>query len=261
MPSDLQALEAKQGRCPKGHLLPHRTNRGRCTPVYCMGSTSGGKVSKQEQSDPEQLETSDLGDAPATSSSVPNVQREALYEVSRQADSVIDAMIDGSTVAGQQARAVAKRQKGEALQKLAHDIGRYSAFRTLFKVPEGLEGAAAEEFVRKKADMLSVDMIVDLERDMKLGDDTQRREARRDLADMLGIRKREASPQARSTIVIIGNSVQNGRIVPPWKDPAGLLGAESRGSSSSAVVDGTSIEVHDDVSSGPKGPPGPKGDS
>jgi hypothetical protein len=243
MPDDLRKLESSQGRCPGGHLLPHRTNKARCTPVYCAGSTSGKDTNGVSTSPGEAIANTDIGNA------IKGHKSRALAEISRQADTIIDAMIPGDTAAGQAARLAAKAQKAEHLVKIGHDIGRFAAVRAYFKVPEGLEGAKAEEFVKNKAEALSVDAIVDLERDMKLGDDTQRREARRDLFDMLGIRKRENAPQARSVIVLVGQpGVPNSRPVAPWEEAK-----RKQIQASNQTVD---VQVVEQLPVGPQGPKG-----
>lgn len=60
MTEDQKDAESKFGRCPKNHALPHRTNRGNCTPLFCAGSASGtAGLAKKEA---KELKTQDLGD-------------------------------------------------------------------------------------------------------------------------------------------------------------------------------------------------------
>lgn len=42
--------ESKFGRCPANHALPHRTNKGSCTPLFCAGSSPGKKEPKKKTS-------------------------------------------------------------------------------------------------------------------------------------------------------------------------------------------------------------------
>lgn len=234
VPDDILRLETQQGRCPTGHLLPHKTNRGRCTPVFCAGS-SAGTNDRQSVGETKQESVSN----PRIGSALKAAKAQAIAEISREADDLIDKMIPGDSLAAQSGRAAAKAQKADELQKLAHQIGRWAAMRTHFKVPEGLQGAEAEEYVKRRVEVLSVDAITDLERDLKLGDDHQRREARRDLLDMAGLRKREAAPNGGSVIMLIN---QNGAPI------QGNLVKYKLGSAATATVDAT-----------PTGPQGPKG--
>jgi len=45
-PSAVEA-ERKFYTCPAGHTLPHRTERGECSPLYCPGSTPGSIKRKE----------------------------------------------------------------------------------------------------------------------------------------------------------------------------------------------------------------------
>ncbi len=243
-PPDIIRLEAKQGRCPEGHLLPHKSNKGRCTPVFCAGSNAPADEGEEAAS----VSEADL--PPKLGSLLRESKRQVLLEVSRVADEFIDKMIPGETIQAQAGRAAAKAQKADELQKLAMNIGRYAAMRTYFKVPEGLAGAEAEEYVKRRAEILSVDAITDLERDLKLGDDHQRREARRDLLDMAGLRKRE-SVQGGGSVIMLVNQVGGGM-------PLTGVPLIQRKLHAPQTVDATSSS-----SSGtpaPERPPGPKGD-
>jgi hypothetical protein len=133
-------------------------------------------------------------------------------------------MIPGDSLAMQAARAQAKATMGDELSKLGASIGKFAAMRAYFKAPEGLQGAEAMEYVQKKAEALTVDAITDLERDLKLGDDAQRREARRDLLDMNGMRKKEQTPNTHPLIIMMGT---NGapQISLPWSQKTKVIEA------------------------------------
>lgn len=217
IPDDILKLETQQGRCPSGHKLPHRTNRGRCTPVFCAGSSAGSNDREtSHETKGTHVANGRLGSA------LKAAKQEALQEVAREANSIIDAMIPGDSLSMQAARAQAKATMGEELQKLGASIGKFAAMRAYFKAPEGLTGAEAVEYVQKKAEALTVDAITDLERDLKLGDDAQRREARRDLLDMNGMRKKESVPNSTPLIIMMGT---NGapQISLPWSQKTKTL--------------------------------------
>lgn len=55
------ANEAKFHRCPGGHSLPHHTNKGQCTPLYCTGAKSGD-LATATPSKPAPSAASDDGD-------------------------------------------------------------------------------------------------------------------------------------------------------------------------------------------------------
>lgn len=191
--------ELTQARCPEGHALPHRTANGSCTPVYCAGGEAEekGKV----------INFSALGKQGKQT----QMQKSAVLAiVSEEADRVIDNLIPETVPGYKAARDAAKQQKGEELLRLAQGIGRYSAMKSYFNVPEGLSGGEAEAWIQKRSVELSVDALAEFERQLKLGDDTQRREAARDILRMNGMDKKEAPPQANAVIIL--------------NNPAGLAG-------------------------------------
>lgn len=195
-------VELTQSRCPQGHPLPYKTDFGSCTPVYCaMEGVDAEKKPKRES------RFVALGKEGAA---IRQKKNEVMALLAKEADKVIDTLIPETTPGFEQARAAAKAQKGEELLRLAQGIGRYAAMKAYFNVPEGLEGSAAEEYVQRKALMLSVDALAEIERQLKLGDDNQRREAARDILDMNGMRKREASAGNQAVIIL--------------NNPAGLAG-------------------------------------
>jgi hypothetical protein len=136
-----------------------------------------------------------------------------MKEVSAQADMVIDSMIPESVPGYKEARESAKMVKGEEIARMAQSLGRWAAMKAYFKTPEGLEGEKAEEYVQQKAMMLSVDALMRLEKDLKLGDDAQSRDAARDILDMTGQRRKQESPAAQSVIVLMQG--QSG-LSAPW---------------------------------------------
>jgi hypothetical protein len=209
MPEELRAVELAQLQCPKGHKLPHRTNQGTCSPVYCPGSASSGAPYKGRNVDMrEKFKTmSEAGNAA-------KAEKSAIIKVlSAEADKVIDTMIPESVPGFEMAREAAKAQKTEELVKLGHSIGRWAAMRAFFKVPENMDAGAAEQFVEQRSASLAPDALVELERQLKLGDDSQRREAARDILDMRGMRKRDAMQGTSQPLIQIMMSPGQ---QPPW---------------------------------------------
>lgn len=200
-------IEATQARCPEGHALPHRTVNGSCTPVYCAGGEATEKTAKV-------LNFSAMGKAGKRA----QVQKSKVLEiVSQEADRVIDALIPETVPGWQQAREAAKQQKGEELMRLAQGIGRYAAMKSYFNVPEGLTGADAEAWVQKRSVELSVDALAEFERQMKLGDDSQRLATAEKVLRMNGMDKKEAPPQANAVIILNNPAGLAGM---PWLKPA-----------------------------------------
>jgi hypothetical protein len=210
-PAEVFSTEESQLRCPKGHRLPHRTNQGTCTPVHCAGSASGkGNRRPRVVENGYKGKFTEIGRMGGVAKKSRSL---ALQAISTEADAVIDTMIPETVPGYKEARAAAKMQKGEEIVRLANGIGRWAAMRAFFKVPEGLVGEKAEEWVQQRSMMLSVDALAELERQLKLGDDTQRREAARDILDMTGQRKKAEAAQA--TPVFILQNVP-GQTLPPW---------------------------------------------
>ena len=60
MPDRVREGTIQMGTCPAGHGLPHRTDKGRCTPIYCPGSRPGKFSTKKRLADakntPEDVE-------------------------------------------------------------------------------------------------------------------------------------------------------------------------------------------------------------
>lgn len=202
-PSEME-VQLSQGVCPEGHVLPHKTVNGSCTPIYCAGGS---------QKDTSKMTFTAIGKAGRKKR---EEQNRVLALISQEADKVIDALIPETIPGWQQARAAAKEQKGEELLRLAKGIGRHAAMKAYFNVPEGLTGADAEAWIQKRSVELSVDALAEFERQLKLGDDTQRREAARDILRMNGMDRKEAPPQSNA-VIVLNNPVGLAGI--PWLKP------------------------------------------
>lgn len=263
MSTDIIKLESSQGRCPSGHLLPNRTNRGRCTPVHCAGSNSGAKEDAAASTTPNAVST--RGGA----SVLARQKAELMKQISQRADAVIERLLPGDSVEMQAARTAAQLQKVDEMQKIGHRIGRYAATQAVFKTPDGLKGADAENYFNDESDSLLPDVIQDLKNDIRFGDDMQRREARRDLLDITGKRRRESVQGGHAMIVLVGQNGVGTQLKIPWAknqtNPLGPLGTGSSVSASTAsteIIEAEPITGPRDLTStpeGPKGPVGPKG--
>ncbi len=201
--ADVMDVESQFLRCPHGHNLPNKTNKGTCSPVHCAGGVSVNAPPKVKA-----RAKAAAGRAGKKKEMANKAERAA---ITAEADAIIDAMIPAYM---EEARATAKEVKAQELTRLGQSLGRFAAMRAFFKVPEGLEGAQAEEYVQRRALTLSVDAMAELERQLKLGDDTQRREAARDILDMNGMRKRESGGGNGPVIVMMGQN--GGALAVPW---------------------------------------------
>lgn len=229
IPDDLAAVEKLQGRCPGAHVLPHRTDRGQCTPVFCAGSAPRAPALVVDTL-PDGSRFVTIG---KKGTKERRTRKEALAIVSAEADKVIDALIPGDSPAMVAARQAAHQQKAEELVKLAHGIGRFAAMRAFLKVPEGLEGADAEQYVTQRSMALTVDALAEVERQLKLGDDSMRREAARDILDMTGLRKKEGVQGGGPVIMLVG---QNGQGL-PWMQRVPIGSSQLSTKAPGAVVD------------------------
>lgn len=168
------AVEESYLKCPDGHTLPHHTDQGNCSPVYCAGY-KGGTVKAREAKQKKRLSKS----------------------VMAKADGVIEAMLPEDD-----AREIAREAKGDEAGKLAMAVGRLAARKAFSKVPDNLEGAEAEEWAQKFATSRLPIAMAELDYQLQMGDDKQRQEAARDFLDINGMRKRESTNGGGATIIL-----------------------------------------------------------
>ena len=80
-------------------------------------------------------------------------------------------------------------------------------------LPAGMDGDASEKWATKRLDELRAVAVADIEWDLKYGNEQQRREARRDLLDATGMRKKEGGGNiVPSMTIVFGSDVQ----APEW---------------------------------------------
>lgn len=179
MTEDQKRVESKFGRCPKGHALPNRTNRGNCTPLFCAGSTPG----KQRKAKPvtthqemeqtkSELAVQDVGD-------VDQVELQVTQE------------------------------------RMAKAVTRHKARMAFAKVPEFADAKERERWVENKKEELVPLALADVEFSLKLGDAQEREKARKEVLDMTGHGKRDTGGGSTSPLIILagitGNLADN-----PW---------------------------------------------
>lgn len=192
-PPEVEAAEIQYGRCPRGHPLPNHTNKGDCAPIYCA-------LEKGDKADPKKAE---------------KARRSELARHQETADKHLDKMLPKGDPLFDVARADAIEEKVETVSRMAKAVGRLSARRAFFNVPEGLGGAEAEEWATQRAVSLLPDALAEIEYQLKMGDDSQRRDAARDVLDINGMRKKDGGGNVGATIILnLGGS----RL--PWQQGA-----------------------------------------
>lgn len=183
-------LEEKFGRCPKGHALPHRTERGNCNPMMCAGMDSPvrdrsdqRKGGKSKSKSPKGSSTVVPGDA---------LQTTALAEVDQ---AIASEMTEAET------RIVKAATRHKARMK-------YVGMPT-----EWADDKEREKWIESKKRELIPFALAEVEYSLKLGDPSERERARKDVLDMTGHGKREPGGQGGpAQIVIVG--MQAGGL--PW---------------------------------------------
>lgn len=160
-----------QAKCPKGHMLPHKTNAGQCTPVYCAG-----KIRSKKEREEGAKET---GKA--------LVRRERLQSVSE-----VDSELE---------------------DRLALRIQALEKKRKYFKVPQGLTGADAEEWIDRRLVELGVDAVAELEEQLKVGTAEERARAAFRVLDSIGRGKRDIQANTGPVIMLVTNGAE---VKVPW---------------------------------------------
>lgn len=199
-------------KCPRGHQLPNQTERGPCTPVLC-GNADGSKGRLEMR--------------------VGEKKTHKAYEKKRLAlkaalpDDEVTKLVKGEAndLAVDAARQSAAEAKAEQLIRMGHAAGRFAARAKFVGLPEGLQGAEAEEWADKRLIDLLPAAVAELEYQLKLGDDKQRIEAADKVLSANGRSRRDGGGLGTAPIIILtGGAV----VQPPWRSP-------SSGNSSSAV--------------------------
>lgn len=174
-----KTTEAKFGRCPKGHKLPHRTNRGLCTPVYCVGSKPGKKDKKQKALVPVDPGFTDLAE-------VGSIIGNPLFT---------DPMFE---------------------RKIQEAETRHNARVKFVQMPFSFANEKEQDaWIEAKKRALVPLALADVEYSLKLGDQQEREKARKEVLDMTGHGKKEADgSKSTPQIIIVG---MNGQVADnPW---------------------------------------------
>lgn len=172
-------------RCPKGHKLP----REGCTPMYCIGGERPTKPGSPADVERKALKATDIALARAE-------KREEAANLDRK--SLKEAPPD---------------EKDRLAKALATKVGHWAARKALLNVPEGLQGADAEEWAQKEGVALLPAAVAELKYQLLYGDDKQRSEAARDVLSMNGMRNRESGGNNAPTIIL---NIGGGPL--PWED-------------------------------------------
>jgi hypothetical protein len=180
MTEDQRSDEAKFGRCPKGHALPYRTNRGNCTPLFCAGSKSNNQPK-----------------APGPASLSVKAEAKDLATIATDMGADDLAVLD------------------ETVSKIAKASTRHKARMAYVKVPEFADAKEREKWVENKKSELVPLALADVEYALKLGDSQERERARKEVLEMTGHGRRDSGGGSTSPLIILtgvtGNPGDN-----PW---------------------------------------------
>jgi hypothetical protein len=183
-------------RCPKGHLLPNKTNRGSCTPIYCA-DTQGSKSAR---------------------SKTENVVRKAINDVREKvkegADEHLDKLIKKDDPYASLKKNSAVEGKLDESVRIGKAAGRFAARMSVLDVPN-VKGKEAEAWADERlVDLLPL-AVAEKEFELKFGDDEQRSKAADRILEANGRGKRENQVASAPTILLIGNGPQ-GQLDAPW---------------------------------------------
>jgi hypothetical protein len=183
-------------KCPKGHTLPNRTNKGQCTPLHCAGSRSAAQEKNPVRA----------------------ARKKAKAAAPTPADAVLDAVKPAPApdqVLPELAKAAAYEAKMEALEQIAKSMSRLEAREVLLNVPKGLKGAEAEAWADAKLQELLPWAVAEKEFQLKHGDDEQRSRAADRVLEANGRGKKEGAPPVTQPIVVVLHG-SGGSAQLPW---------------------------------------------
>jgi hypothetical protein len=209
MPDEVKRQEAAFYRCPKGHKLPHRTNQGECTPIYCATDSLGAIGSNTK-------EVREARDA----------AREVKEAVQLKGDLHIDGMLKGDDETVVLAKNTAKDSKVDEMVRIGKGAGRFAARLSALGTPTGLQGVEAEKWADSKlVEMLPL-AVAEVEYQLKFGDDAQREKAAGKVLDATGRGKKEQQGNSAPTIILVGAGT-GGALNYPWmkRAPPAVLDA------------------------------------
>lgn len=181
----LVEVEANCARCPTGHALPHHTNLGQCTPLFCAVPPAKG---------PKR-------DGPA-------------YPGRGQSYGVAETALSSSKSAKDD-RAKEKRDLISAeKRRLGYANDRRRVREEYIKVPKNLSGPEAEAYVTKRLVELTPYAVAELEYQLLYGDDRQRAEMMKEALDRTGFGVKDGGGSAVGPVLIINAS--GGQLNVPW---------------------------------------------
>lgn len=158
--------ETKQGTCPGGHILPHKTSRGQCTSLYCA-------------------------------------------EIAPTEKKVDITAIEKAKLANSLANPLDEIDKDANIRQKAAEA-RLRVRRKAVPIPEGLDGALAEEWADRELVNLLPVAVANLKHDLLYGDERARSEATDKVLRANGRSQRESLTGGGQTIILnIGSN--------PWK--------------------------------------------
>ncbi len=191
MSEDDVKAEASFLRCPSGHALPHRTNRGNCNPMFCSAPAKSGADPAPSAGEPAETPTGPIQPEAPADEFTPVESRAVTKQVDEDKKQALD---------------VARRIKQAHTRHEAR-------LKYLGDVPEFKDEKEKEQWIEAKKKALIPLALLDVEYALKLGDTAERERARREVLDMTGHGKRESQNQQNQPLIIISGLADGGL---PW---------------------------------------------
>lgn len=206
-PEHVQKAEKAFYRCPGGHELPHRTENGQCTPLFCSANEmqEGGRSAENRLKRLKKERGNDDALVRAREAAAKGVG----------VDPAIETAITAEGDEGAAAKELARVSKVDETARLGKAMGRHLARHNFLKVPKGLEGAEAEQWADSKLVNLLPDAVAELEYQLKLGDDSQRERAAKMVLESMGRGRRESGGGSNAPVIIIAGGA-GGQVQVPW---------------------------------------------
>lgn len=190
-------------QCPKGHNLPFSLDGKFCSAVTCAAEFKAAAEGRDPARVPKVRKRVKLAEGfdktnPESAESARRTTLAAVEEGAAQAIAEIDLGEESALVAEEAA-------KTEGLTE-ARKAGRHAARKAMVRVPENLEGSAANDWAAGRMLQLAPRAVAEAEYRLRFGDDDQRWEAAKFVMDATGHGKRDANGNMamKPSIVVLG---------------------------------------------------------
>lgn len=226
-PPEVREAERSFGGCPGGHRLPHHTERGDCTPLWCAAGKkrradkATAKTVRRSPHTRPHPEREGKGSASEGGAETTGDEGRRSAPSGRPAEGEAGtdvALARTSRASGRDGvEAVEETERAQEAVRMARGKGRHAARMAVMEVPPGLEGTAAEDWADKRLLSLLPLAVAEVEAQLKFGDASQRERAADKVMAATGRGKREAAHNSAPTIIYIAQGEGgSGRVAVPW---------------------------------------------